>query len=72
MDTLALENRLEDLEIKISRQEDIVDTLNQLVYEQQKKITELEAFCTAMIGRMKEMAANASEQRIVDERPPHY
>ncbi|MET3115923.1 SlyX protein [Undibacterium sp. GrIS 1.8] len=72
MDMQAIENRLEDLEIKISRQEDVVDTLNQLVYQQQKKISELEGFCNALVGRIKEMAANASEQRIVDERPPHY
>ncbi|MFZ6843423.1 SlyX family protein [Undibacterium sp. RuTC16W] len=72
MDVKAIDHRLEELEIKISRQEDVVDTLNQLVYEQQKKIAELEALCTALVGRMKEMAINASQQRIIDERPPHY
>ncbi|MFC6518408.1 SlyX family protein [Undibacterium arcticum] len=31
------EERLIEIEIKIARQEDLVDTLNQLVYQQQRK-----------------------------------
>ena len=37
------EERIVDIEIKIARQEDLLDSLNQLVYQQQKKIDELEA-----------------------------
>lgn len=66
------EDRLMDIEIKLSRQEDLVDTLNQMVYEQQKKITELEALCTALAGRIKDMANVDRTQAPLDERPPHY
>lgn len=67
------EERLIDLEIKITRQDDLVETLNTLVYRQQQKIDELEALCHAMLGRMREFSASASERNaIVDEKPPHY
>jgi SlyX protein len=70
---MITEERLIDLEIKITRQDDLLDTLNTLVYRQQKKITELEALCLALAARMREIAATASQRgAVVDERPPHY
>ena len=70
---MTTEERLIDLEIRLSRQDDLVDTLNTTVYRQQKKIDELEALCTAMAGRIRELAVNASQRNaVIDERPPHY
>lgn len=67
------EERLIDLEIRIVRQDDLVDTLNTLVYRQQKKIDDLEALCLALAGRMRELAVSASQRTaVMDERPPHY
>jgi len=67
------EERLIDLEIRLSRQDDLVDTLNTQVYRQQKKIDELEALCAAMAGRIRELAVMASQKNtVLDERPPHY
>ncbi|MBI3283778.1 MAG: SlyX family protein [Burkholderiales bacterium] len=67
------EERLIDMEIRVARQDDLVETLNTLVYRQQKKIDELEALCAAMAGRIRELALNASQRSVaVDERPPHY
>lgn len=67
------EERLIDFEIRLSRQDDLVDTLNTQVYRQQKKIDELEALCAAMAGRIRELAVMASQKNtVVDERPPHY
>lgn len=67
------EERLIDLEIRISRQDDLVDTLNTQVYRQQEKLLELEALCVALANRMREFAASASERTAMsDERPPHY
>lgn len=67
------EERLIDLEIRLSRQDDLVDTLNTQVYRQQKKIDELEALCAAMAGRIRELAVMASQKNtVIDERPPHY
>ncbi|HCY62829.1 MAG TPA: SlyX protein [Oxalobacteraceae bacterium] len=67
-----IENRLVDIEIKLARQEDLVDTLNQTIYRQQKKIDELEALCSALARRLKELQQGASERGPAHEIPPHY
>lgn len=69
---MTSEDRLVDIEIKIARQEDLVDALNQMVYQQQKKIDELEALCTALARHIKEMREAASERGPANEKPPHY
>ncbi len=67
------EERLIDMEIRIVRQDDLVETLNTMVYQQQKKIDELEALCLALAGRMRELALNSNQRNAMpDERPPHY
>ena len=71
--SMNTEERLVDFEIRLSRQDDLVETLNTQVYRQQKKIDELEALLTAMAGRMRELAVTASQRTtVIDERPPHY
>ena len=66
------EDRIIDIEIKLTRQEDLVDALNKMVYEQQKKIDELEAWCVALTGRLKEIVSGGNEQGAAHEPPPHY
>jgi len=69
---MSPEDRLNELEIKLARQDDVVDALNRMVYEQQKKIDELEALCAGLAMRIKEMREAASEVMPADEKPPHY
>lgn len=70
---MNLEERLIDLEIRIARQDDLVETLNTQIYQQQKKIDELTVLCTGLAARLRELAQHASQREgIVDERPPHY
>jgi SlyX protein len=66
------EDRIVNIEIKIARQEDLLDALNQLVYQQQKKIDELEALCAALARRLKDVVNAGNEQNAANERPPHY
>jgi SlyX protein len=66
------EDRLIDIEIKISRQEDLLETLNQMVYRQQTRIDELETLCAALARRIKEMSLSDAGQGPGNERPPHY
>lgn len=65
------EERLVEIEIKLARQEDLVDTLNQTVYRQQKKIDELEALCAALARHVREMR-EAAAAGPANEKPPHY
>ena len=69
---MSTEDRLVDIEIRLTRQDDLVDTLNKTIYQQQKKIDELETLCTALARHIKDMRAMASEQGAADEKPPHY
>lgn len=70
---MSNEERLIDLEIRIARQDDLVETLNTQVYQQQKKLDELEQLCMALAGRLREFAINANQRGgVADERPPHY
>ena len=66
------EDRFIDIEIKLARQEDLVESLNQMVYQQQRKIDELAALCAALARRLKDMSSSDSERQPADEKPPHY
>lgn len=69
---MTTDERLIDIEIKLARQDDLVETLNQTVYRQKKKIDELEALCTALARHVKDLREAASERGPAHERPPHY
>jgi len=66
------EDRMVDIEIKLARQEDLVDALNQMLYQQQKKIDELESLCTALARHIKDMRDASNERGPANEKPPHY
>lgn len=69
---MTTEDRLVNIELKIAAQEDLVDTLNNMVYQQQKKIDELETLCTALARQLKETRDSMTERGPANERPPHY
>jgi SlyX protein len=69
---LSTEDRLVEVEIRLARQEDMIDALNQTVYQQQKKIDEMEALCTALARHIKDMRQAATATGPFDEKPPHY
>jgi len=65
------EERIADLEIKLAAQEDMLDVLNRTIYEQQKKLAELEAVCAGLARRLVEVREEA-QQKPLNEPPPHY
>ena len=67
------EERLVDIEIKLARQEDLLDVLNSTVYRQQRRIDELEALCGLLAKRIAEAGQGAGgDGRNAHEPPPHY
>lgn len=66
------EDRLMDIEIKLTRAEDMLDELNKVIYDQQKKIERLELLYTAMMRRLPEPAGDEQRQEVLHEKPPHY
>lgn len=63
--------RLEDLEVKASYAEDLLDRLNLLVYRQQQRIDRLEEQL-AQLQRQAPEAGGAAVRNLRDELPPHY
>ena len=73
MENEATETRLVNIEIKMTVLEDLVQTLNDQVYQQQKQIEELRAVCTALVKRLEEGVGNdGGADSYQHERPPHY
>lgn len=66
------EERMVDIEIKLARQDDMLEELNTLVYRQQLKIDQLETLCAALARRIKDTADNNNAGQPANERPPHY
>ncbi|KAF3978057.1 MAG: SlyX family protein [Methylococcales symbiont of Iophon sp. n. MRB-2018] len=65
------EERFTELEIKLAYQEDLLQTLNAIVIEQQTQISRLEETCKLLVKRIKTI----SENEMIDtglEVPPHY
>ena len=66
------EDRFIAIEIKLSRQEDLVETLNEQVYRQQKKIDELENLCAALARQLQQAQRGSEDASAAHEPPPHY
>ena len=65
------EERLMALEIKSSYAEELLEQLNQLVYQQQQSIDALLAEVSQLRRQMPESGTSA-ERNLRDELPPHY
>ncbi len=64
------EDRFVDIEIKLAHQEDLVESLNQVVYQQSRRIDQLEAIVSQLAEHIRNNAQ--SGQNPVNEPPPHY
>lgn len=82
----ALDARLEELETRLAYQEDWLDTLDQTVVDQQRRLDALEKISALMRARLRERSHEPSHELShepaktpgesdappADERPPHY
>lgn len=66
------EDRLVDLETRLAYQDQLVETLNNLVYEQDKRVQKLEMICKRLSRNINEMAENSTGADDDDQPPPHY
>jgi SlyX protein len=64
------EDRIITIEIKLTDQENLVDALNRTVYEQGRRIDQLEAMLSKLAEHIRVLRDR--EQGPVNERPPHY
>ncbi len=65
------EDRFTELEIKLAYQEDLLQTLNLIVIDQQNQISRLEETCKFLDKRIKTVNENGMIEQ-GEEVPPHY
>lgn len=70
-DTHPNEQRLNELEIKASFAEDLLDQLNLTIYRQQQQIDRLTAEVSQLRQQIPE-GGGAAVRSLRDELPPHY
>ena len=66
-----MENRLAEIEAKISFSEDLLESLNRTVYQQQQQIDRLQLELRALREQVTD-SLPAEERGTRDEVPPHY
>ena len=69
---LMNEERLINIETKVSYQEDLIEELNKTIYQQQQKLDRLEAVCRSLAGHIESLTAAKDGGMPANERPPHY
>lgn len=69
---LQLEARIDQLEMKIAFQEESIDTLNQEIFEQQRRIQQMMEQVTLLAVKLKESEPNQLASEKEEMRPPHY
>ncbi len=67
-----LEERLVNIETKITFQEDLIEELNKTVYQQQNRLDRLERICESLVRHIESLEEAGSEGMPAVERPPHY
>ena len=65
------QDRLTDLEIRLTHQDDTIDQLNQVVADQQQRLTRLELALQRLAAEHQDLKDGLSPD-IVDQPPPHY
>ena len=66
------EDRIAEIEAKLTLAEDLLETLNTTVYRQQQHIERLERDLRAMRDQVEAMGAANEPTALRDEIPPHY
>jgi len=69
-DLRTLSERIDDLEARLTFQDETIETLNRTITEQWKQIDALTRQLAELKERLQE--AESSVGPVVNERPPHY
>lgn len=66
------EERMIDLETRLTHQDHMLSELNDVVTGQQASLMKLERLCRSMAERISLLNESLAESEPGDERPPHY
>lgn len=67
-----MDNRITELEIKLSFQEELLETLNQTVIRQQQQMDLLQQQMRVLYQQLKNYSGPADNSLPQQEIPPHY
>lgn len=66
------EKRFVDLETRLAHQDQMLHELNEVITDQQARITQLEELCRSLIDRVRSLGEGPLAGDPSNERPPHY
>ncbi|MCP4324430.1 MAG: SlyX family protein [Psychromonas sp.] len=69
---MSTESRIEQLEMKVAFQDDNIETLNDEIFDQQRKLQLLTEQVAHLVTKLKEAEPDSGGIDQVDMRPPHY
>lgn len=67
-----MDSRLTELETKVAFQDDLLESLNRIVAEQQQQIDMMQQQLQILYDQLRSIAPSNIAQGNADERPPHY
>jgi SlyX protein len=67
-----MESRLTNLETKVAFQDDLLESLNRIVAEQQRQIDMQQEQIRLLYDQLRSLAPSHMAQVSEEERPPHY
>ena len=67
-----IEKRIIELETKLAYQEDMIHELSKTIFDQQKRLDQLEVAYKYLLAQTQELSELAPTGKAVDEKPPHY
>ena len=70
--TSELQERIEQLEMKVAFQEDNIETLNKEIFDQQRRTQQLIEQVALLAVKLKESEPNQLASEKEEMRPPHY
>jgi SlyX protein len=66
------EEAIQELQTKLSFQEDLLESLNQVIIDQQGQIAKLARTVESMIGQLHSIQSSMQDNSQKQEIPPHY
>ena len=67
-----MEEKIIDLEIRLTHQDDHIQELDKIIYQQQQTLDLMQAQITDLQGKMKNMTENNILSSSEESPPPHY
>lgn len=65
------EEKLIDIETRLAYQDDAIQALSDVIYQQQQQIDKMEKQLQLMVGKLQDLSQN-QPNNLDHERPPHY